>query len=330
MSGSISTPGRPNVNPLYITSNNASYGTLVVRNSGANGLGLYDDTSGRHYFRGKLGINNLEPTFGLDVGGVGRFSHIGNAFDGAGSYSSALWVHGYTGTGITGGRVSNGVTAGSTDGRGVYGISQTSWGVAGECLDGNTYGVLGSPGTAVYGHANAVGKYAGHFVNEAAGSVALRADGIAEVKTLRILGGADLAEPFDVGPSRGIGATPGAVVVIDPARPGELRLGDTAYDSRVAGVISGANDLAPGMVMSAEDSPLADGAHPVALSGRVWCQVDASFGAIEPGDLLTTAPTPGHAMKASDANRRGGAVLGKAMTGLATGQGLVLVLVSLQ
>jgi hypothetical protein len=51
---------------------------------------------------------------------------------------------------------------------------------------------------------------------------------------------------------------------------------------------------------------------------------------VRPGDLLTTSATPGHAMKAANLERAPGAVLGKAMTGLAEDRGLVLVLVSLQ
>src|SRR5262249_46214436 len=124
-------------------------------------------------------------------------------------------------------------------------------------------------------------------------------------------------------------AEPGAVVVIDPAHPGELAVSTTAYDTRVAGIISGANDLAPGMVMQS-DGQHAHGDHPVALTGRVWCKVDASFGAVHPGDLLVTSSTPGYAMVARDAAHRAGAVLGKAMTSLEAGRGLVLVLVSLQ
>ena len=68
----------------------------------------------------------------------------------------------------------------------------------------------------------------------------------------------------------------------------------------------------------------------VALSGRVYVKADASAGSIVPGDLLTTSSTPGHAMKACDHARAQGAILGKAMTGLKEGQGLVLVLVTLQ
>ena len=66
------------------------------------------------------------------------------------------------------------------------------------------------------------------------------------------------------------------------------------------------------------------------MTGRVWVYVDASFGAVQPGDLLTTSSTPGHAMLASDHGRAFGAVIGKAMTELKEGKGLVLVLVNLQ
>ena len=68
----------------------------------------------------------------------------------------------------------------------------------------------------------------------------------------------------------------------------------------------------------------------VALSGRVYCLADASAAPIEPGDLLTTSDTPGHAMKVTQYGRAPGAVLGKAMSPLAKGRGMILVLVNLQ
>jgi hypothetical protein len=119
------------------------------------------------------------------------------------------------------------------------------------------------------------------------------------------------------------------VVSIDPEHTGKLQLSTRAYDSQVAGVISGAGGVKPGMIMSQEGT-LADGKFPVALTGRVYCWVDAAYGAIKPGDLLTTAPTPGHAMKAVDREKAQGAIIGKAMTGLKEGKGLALVLVTLQ
>ena len=103
------------------------------------------------------------------------------------------------------------------------------------------------------------------------------------------------------------------------------------YDSKVAGIVSGAKGLAPGMVLRSERSGDADGKHLVAMTGRVWCKCDATSGSIRPGDLLTTSAKPGHAMRVGhDADVPRGAILGKAMTGLEGGTGLVLVLVNLQ
>jgi len=159
--------------------------------------------------------------------------------------------------------------------------------------------------------------------------------GTTMTSVLQITGGADFAENFDVNVAETTGEAittkveAGMVVSIDPAHPGRLQLCTQAYDRRVAGIISGAGGVKPGMVMSQEGT-LADGKQPVALSGRVYCWVDASQGAIEPGDLLTTSSTSGHAMKVADPAKAQGAIIGKAMTGLKEGKGLVLVLVTLQ
>jgi len=159
-------------------------------------------------------------------------------------------------------------------------------------------------------------------------------DGYGRIQTpvLEITGGSDLSEQFDVGTSldhSDLAAEPGLVVSIDPSRPGRLEICRQAYDRKVAGVISGAGGVRPGMLMGQQGS-VANGSHPVALTGRVYVWADASTGSIEPGDLLTTSDVPGHAMKVGDHDRANGAVLGKAMTSLKSGQGLVLVLVSLQ
>jgi hypothetical protein len=150
-------------------------------------------------------------------------------------------------------------------------------------------------------------------------------NGNASVCTLTIRGGCDLAEPFATTEPQ-IGK--GSVVVIDPKHPGKLKLSNTAYDTRVAGVISGANGINPGIALHQEGA--LEGGQNVALSGRVYVLADANQGAIEPGDLLTTSAAPGHAMKVSDHGRAQGAILGKAMSALSKGRGLVLVLVTLQ
>jgi hypothetical protein len=109
---------------------------------------------------------------------------------------------------------------------------------------------------------------------------------------------------------------------------GVLRPSNTSYDRKVAGVISGAGDFRPGLILDRQGS-LA-GRLPLALVGKVYCKVDAAYGPIEVGDLLTTSPTPGHAMKASDPAQAFGAVIGKALRPLKSGQALVPILVSLQ
>ncbi len=308
-------------NAGYFANNSATFAALVLRNFGTNGWGLYDDTSDRHYLNGRVGVLAQPSPLAMNVGGAGRFSYAGNTSDGEG-YSSALWAHGYTGTGA-GGRVCNGLTAGSTDGRGVYGISQNNWGVTGENLSAGTYGILGTPSEGLYAQTSSTTLPAARF-NVPAGGVAIEANGLVKVKTLQILGGADLAERFEC-PG---GAEPGTVMAIDPSSPGHVRIASEAYCPTVAGVVSGANRLDAGIELGTGEP--GEGTVALALTGRVWVKCDATASPIRPGDLLTTAAMPGHAMRAADRARAAGAVLGKAMTSLEDGTGLVLVLVSLQ
>jgi hypothetical protein len=145
--------------------------------------------------------------------------------------------------------------------------------------------------------------------------------------SITIQGGADLAEPFTI--TSGNNDVPqGAVVVIDEQNPGHLKVSDQPYDTRVAGVVSGANGINPGIQM--QQQGLLEGGKNVALTGRVYVQADVSNGTIKPGDLLTTSTTPGYAMKVTDHTKAQGAILGKAMTGLNGDKGMVLVLVTLQ
>jgi hypothetical protein len=144
------------------------------------------------------------------------------------------------------------------------------------------------------------------------------------------LNGADLAENFDIRTTASRPEpNPGFVVSIDPDHPGELMVSNEEYDKKVVGIISGAGGIRPGIYMS-QKGTLANGAHPVAIAGRVYVMADAANGPIVPGDLLTTSSIAGHAMKATDHERSRGAVLGKAMTGLESGSGLVLLFVSQQ
>lgn len=153
----------------------------------------------------------------------------------------------------------------------------------------------------------------------------LAINGALSCTVLNITGGADVAEPFAMD---GAEVPCGAVVVIDDQQSGRLKLSSRAYDTCVAGVVSGANGIHPGLSLR-QVGALEEGRN-VALSGRVYVLAEAANGPIRPGDLLTSSTVPGHAMKVSDPARAQGAVLGKAMSPLAHGRGLVLVLVTLQ
>jgi hypothetical protein len=137
------------------------------------------------------------------------------------------------------------------------------------------------------------------------------------------LSGSDCAEDFDVDPSGPL--EPGTVMVIGAGET--LTTCREPYDRRVAGVISGAGAYSPAIVLGRRARVA--GRMPLALTGRVYCKVDAGFGPISVGDLLTTSSTPGHAMAARDSGRAFGAVLGKALRSLAEGQGVIPVLVTL-
>lgn len=174
------------------------------------------------------------------------------------------------------------------------------------------YGTPGSP------HMTMINARAGGdiFITPAPGRAV-------KVPVLEITG-ADLAEKFPASEK----LEPGTVVAIDREHAGKLCMARGAYNRCVAGVVSGANNFSVGAVLG--NLPGSESAPAIALSGRVYVRCDAAFGAIEPGDLLTTSDTPGHAMKVTDHHRSNGAVIGKAMGRLESGQGMVMVLVNLQ
>jgi hypothetical protein len=155
-------------------------------------------------------------------------------------------------------------------------------------------------------------------IRDGTGADAIELDGAsADIKLM----GADLAEDFHATTP----VAPGTVVVaagaeqVEPAR--------TALDRRVVGVVSGAGRFKTALRLGSRPG---QERVPVAIVGRVCCRVDARHGAIAAGDLLTTSPTEGCAMRVDDPGRAAGAVLGKALQPLRTGAGLIPVLLTLR
>jgi hypothetical protein len=158
---------------------------------------------------------------------------------------------------------------------------------------------------------------------EVRGNIGIRSEGANQI-VLELGEGLDYAEGFDVTDERQVG--PGAVLIIDPTNPGKLAISHKPYDSKVAGIVAGANGQGSGVRLGADQFDF-----DVALAGRVYCNVDASEAGVQPGDLLTTSATPGYAMKVTDYARAQGSILGKAMQKLEKGKkGQILVLVTLQ
>lgn len=172
-------------------------------------------------------------------------------------------------------------------------------------------------------------------------------------------GGADYAERIAVeDPDVAYGI--GDVLVISTEQDRAVTLADEANSTRVIGVYSAnpgfvAGADLPGEQVRQERAALQaagidpddheaveaafgsaelteietnDGKINVAIAGIVPVNVSAENGAIERGDLLTTASIPGHAMKAT--NPQIGSILGKAMGELDEGTGVIEVLVMLQ
>ena len=110
---------------------------------------------------------------------------------------------------------------------------------------------------------------------------------------------------------------------------GQLRICTQPYDRRAAGVVSGARGFAPAIVLDHQTGGV-NNRGAIALAGKVYCKVDASYSPVEIGDMLTTSATPGHAMTAVDQSRAFGSVIGKALESLHMGRSLVQILVALQ
>ena len=124
----------------------------------------------------------------------------------------------------------------------------------------------------------------------------------------------------------------GDVVCLDIRKKNRIVRSESPNDPLVLGVVS----TAPGFLLHVDpDGKHQDAKHfPVALCGRVPCNVTDEGGPIERGDLLTSSSTPGHAMKAertaiggAGGSYRPGTIIGKALAPLNSGNGVIEIFV---
>jgi hypothetical protein len=214
--------------------------------------------------------------------------------------------------------------ANTAGGTGVVGTSSKWIGVYGETagLENGPAGVWGEHKGAGIG-VKAVSNTGVGLLAFSNGTAAIFQGDVEVTGDIRLTN-ADCAEDFTIGSDTAV--EPGVVMVL--GEEGALFPSQQAYDKRVAGVVSGAGEYKPGIVL--DKHPSEHTRQPIALLGKVYCKVDAQYGAIAVGDLMTTSPTPGHAMKVIDHDKAFGSVIGKALRPLREGQGLIPVLIALQ
>lgn len=135
--------------------------------------------------------------------------------------------------------------------------------------------------------------------------------------TIRLLGGrgdiellnGDIAERFQL--DDGARLHEGAVAVLTD---GGLRPCDQHGDSRVVGVVAGAGDRRPGVLLNRgpHNAPHV----PIALAGTVNCLVQTGQDALPAGSLLTTAARSGYAEALQAGEAPTGRLIGKTLTSI--------------
>ncbi len=293
---------------------------------------------------GVPGLQGIADTTSQGTAGVGVYGCVGIPDTGAQHAPplSSVGVYGSTVTQSTAACI--GVYGASTNGTGVYGYSTDGIGVQGEtALSDAVNGLCHSnqhAGVAAHNDGGgsglwAIGSPAGYFSGNVQITENLQVTGQISVTgeiqataninvtgDVILIGANDCAEEFNVPAC----TDPGTVMVLGDH--GALLTSSHPYDKKVAGVISGAGGFRPGVILGRSES--SQKRMPLALMGQVYCKVDAQYGSVDVGDLLTTSPTPGHAMRALDPLKAFGCVIGKALCPLESGQDLIPILVSLQ
>jgi len=249
--------------------------------------------SGTTYSPAGVGVSGIHGAFNNEAGGGGGMFGITTASGG--------FAFGARGDAIS--------TTGPVIG--VMGVTLSPQGDGGRFV-----GVRGDSGTIIRGDVGPPGAGTEFTVFRVDGDGTVFANGGFRSR------GADFAEAMLVSGDRAHYA-PGDLLAIDASGQRRLTLSQTSYSWLVAGIYSTKPGVVAGDPMSLDEVPLA-------VVGIVPCKVSAENGPIQPGDLLVTSTTPGHAMKGTDRSLMLGAVVGKALEPLREGKGVIQVLVTLQ
>jgi hypothetical protein len=311
----------------------AIFGVTGTQTGSGLGYGGYFTSAGGAGVFGRstapsTGGNLLTPgVWGSSQHGVGVLGHAATGFG----------VYGNTpGSGTAGvGQVYGvyGATSAPSQGQGYGGFfeSSTGAGVFGRStalLTGNNLfapGVWGfsQNGAAIYGQAGGVGSVAGLFVGNVVidGNLTVTGSKGGYVVDLALNDGFEPLSRGDLVVVTGVGEPVFGNIPVPL-----VRKADSEASTAVIGVVDQAEGRSPelddGLIHPGEYLRL------VTLGAFVAVKVDAGFGAVEPGDLLVSSLTPGHAMRADRPET--GTVVGKALSSLERGTGTVPILVALQ
>jgi hypothetical protein len=245
-----------------------------------------------------------------------------------------------------------GLTAGGTYSTGVYGLASSTtapdihYGVYGKANGVNGIGVVGFAANPSMTNASPIGVLgrtlspvgvAGQFINSAAtGNILIAQNNFGNVWRVdnagneymngtSHIGGADFAEAI-LPVKAALAYEPGDVLVIATSGDRKVELANESYSTRVIGVYA----TKPGVLASRHGIDDTGAEIPVAMIGIVPVKASAENGPIHRGDLLVTAATAGHVMRATDRSQFTGAIVGKAMQSLESGTGVIEIAVTLQ
>jgi hypothetical protein len=269
-----------------------------------HGVGVYGDaTTG-------FGVYGTSP--GGGVFGIGQAQGVVGMTSPTTAQGSGYGGYFTTATGIgVAGRSTAFSTGTNLYAPGVYGFSQHGAGVMGEAGSGAAIAGFFLGDVVVEGDIFVTGSKAGYVVDVArnGGTESLAAGDLVVVT--------GVTDPV-------LGAIPVPLV----------RKADAGASTAVIGVVDAVYRLDDGEPVRITGSAERGIIHPgdyltiVTMGAFATLNVDATYGAIQPGDLLVSSATPGYAMRAESPEV--GTVVGKALEALEAGTGAIAVMVTLQ